>query len=551
LSKLVTGDGRTHIESPLMRESLVDRRVIAKTHSEREFEIMPDVILVGIGGQSIFDRGKAALLPVADELIEARGKHKMIVGVGGGTRVRHTISVALDLGLPTGGVAQLVGAMEEGLGGLTIGDLASDGAGKLVPAISDMGRQLTLARLILAWSEAEGGTRTPAQAAKLARELARLMDAMEIEDVDPARLGSLVPDALALHWERTLKFLAIVTAAWPAHLKEQGLVSQMQHAKHLVLAQARRLAAAPPPAPVIAAGVMSSVPVVTELLRVVTGLPNGALLLPGLDQSLDAESWESLVPAHPEHPQFGLKKLLDALGVRREDVAPLPGPEPTGPQRARAILLSEAMRPARTTERWHRVGAGLGGEAVAQALAGVAVLEAPGAEDEAEAVALILREAAETPGRTAALVTPDRALSRRVAARLATWQLRVEVAGQPLGQTAVGAFLDLAVEVAVEVHEVRRAVVARPEDPLIDRHLHRLALGLRGGLERDERAQVHRLCRPRRHDMALPRRVIGLVQILLADDPSGARVKQHDVCIRADRQCSFLRIEAHDPSGIR
>jgi molybdenum storage protein len=96
-----------------MRESLVDKRVIAKTHSEREFEIMPDVMLVGIGGQSIFDRGKEALLPVAEELTEARGKHKMIVGVGGGTRVRHTVSVALDLGIPTGGVAQLVGAMEE------------------------------------------------------------------------------------------------------------------------------------------------------------------------------------------------------------------------------------------------------------------------------------------------------------------------------------------------------------------------------------------------------------------------------------------------------
>ncbi|HZS42340.1 MAG TPA: uridine kinase [Polyangia bacterium] len=111
--KLVTGDGRTHVDSPLMRESLVDRRVIAKTHSEREFEIMPDVMLVGIGGQSIFDRGKEAILPVAEELGDARGKYKMIVGVGGGTRVRHTISVALDLGLPTGGVAQLVGAMEE------------------------------------------------------------------------------------------------------------------------------------------------------------------------------------------------------------------------------------------------------------------------------------------------------------------------------------------------------------------------------------------------------------------------------------------------------
>ena len=110
---LIKGDGRTHIESPLMRESLVDRKVIARTDSEHEFEVLPDVMLVGIGGQSIFDRGKAAILPVADELAEARGKVKMIVGVGGGTRVRHTISIALDLGLPTGGVAQLVGAMEE------------------------------------------------------------------------------------------------------------------------------------------------------------------------------------------------------------------------------------------------------------------------------------------------------------------------------------------------------------------------------------------------------------------------------------------------------
>lgn len=115
MSKLVTGDGRTHIESSLMRESLVDRRVIAKTDSEGEFAIMPDVVLVGIGGQSIFDRGRAAVLPVVDELRALREgrKHRIVLGVGGGTRVRHTVSVALDLGIPTGGVAQLVGAMEE------------------------------------------------------------------------------------------------------------------------------------------------------------------------------------------------------------------------------------------------------------------------------------------------------------------------------------------------------------------------------------------------------------------------------------------------------
>jgi molybdenum storage protein len=113
MSALKQGDGRTHIESTLMRESLVDKRVIAKTHTEREYAILPDVTLVGIGGQSIFDRGREALLPVSEELAATRGKHKIIVGVGGGTRVRHTVSIALDLGLPTGGVAQLVGAMEE------------------------------------------------------------------------------------------------------------------------------------------------------------------------------------------------------------------------------------------------------------------------------------------------------------------------------------------------------------------------------------------------------------------------------------------------------
>src|SRR5262249_17804765 len=120
MSKLVTGDGRTHIESSLMRESLVDRRVVAKTDSPNEFAIMPDVVLVGIGGQSIFDRGKSAVLPVADEPRHyreahraARGTPAIVLGVGGGTRVRHTVSVALDLGIPTGGVAQLVGAMEE------------------------------------------------------------------------------------------------------------------------------------------------------------------------------------------------------------------------------------------------------------------------------------------------------------------------------------------------------------------------------------------------------------------------------------------------------
>ncbi len=113
MSRLITGDGRTHIKSDLMRESLQNRDVVARTGSSREYQIMPDVVLVGIGGQSIFDRGKDALLPLVDELSQVRSDHRMVLGVGGGTRVRHTLAIAVDLGLPTGGIAQLVGAMEE------------------------------------------------------------------------------------------------------------------------------------------------------------------------------------------------------------------------------------------------------------------------------------------------------------------------------------------------------------------------------------------------------------------------------------------------------
>lgn len=114
MTKLVSGDGRTHIDSRLMRESLQDRRVTAATDSERDVHIFPEAALIGIGGHSIFDRGKAAILPLVDEIaaIKGTGKH-MVLAVGGGTRVRHTLSIGLDLGLPVGGIAQLIGAMEE------------------------------------------------------------------------------------------------------------------------------------------------------------------------------------------------------------------------------------------------------------------------------------------------------------------------------------------------------------------------------------------------------------------------------------------------------
>src|SRR5262245_33417480 len=104
---------RTHIPSKLMRESLLDKKVMASTETENELAILPDVNVIAVGGQSLLDRGKSALFPLVDEIVSCRKKHKIIVGVGGGARVRHTFHICLDLGIPLGGLAMVAGAVDE------------------------------------------------------------------------------------------------------------------------------------------------------------------------------------------------------------------------------------------------------------------------------------------------------------------------------------------------------------------------------------------------------------------------------------------------------
>ncbi len=138
---------------------------------------------------------------------------------------------------------------------------------------------------------------------------------------------------------------------WPAYLGEKGLLSAAGRRNAVIRAEAERLSTSLLLHPVIVAGVTGSIPATVELMRAVANLPNGAIVLPALDTDLDAESWQTIGPEHPEHPQFGLKKLLDALGCARSDVARL-GEAATAPARARTRLIAEAMRPAGTTERW-------------------------------------------------------------------------------------------------------------------------------------------------------------------------------------------------------
>lgn len=343
--------------------------------------------------------------------------------------------------------------------------VTADADGALgAPAIGTLPRLMALMRLILAWrgmpadaaTETETGSLrfdiSPGQAASLAADLARLMDFVESEEVDFSMLDTLVPEDLASHWAATTDFLQIVTERWPQYLEDNGLVSPVTRRNLLMARETERLAKGSAH-PVIAAGSTGTVPATARLLQTIATLSNGAVVLPGLDFRLDDESWDSL-PDHPEHPQAGMAELLRKFDVTRDAVPYLPGSAPDGASRARLHLVSEALRPAETTERWQGyLGSDVlspdGRASFANALAGVFLIEAPTAHDEAEAIALILKSCIAEPGKTAALVTPDRVLARRVAARLKGFGLAIDdSAGVPVLRTMPGAFLRLVLAAA-------------------------------------------------------------------------------------------------------
>ncbi len=341
---------------------------------------------------------------------------------------------------------------------LTAGEFAAgDGLAEIPPAISGLRRRLLLAQLIRKFEQliqraAERGEPevTPDQAVWLAADLARLLDEAQTERRDLRGLETLVPDEFAAHWQHTLEFLKILTEQWPKILAAEGALDPAQHRNRLLEAQAAAWRAKPPAAPVIAAGSTGSIPATADLLKTIAGLPQGSVVLPGLDTALDDTAW-SEVALSPSHPQHGLARLLDHLGLARTDVEPWSG---AGAEAvfaaARQSLLSAALRPAEAPAR--TPGEGLSAETVSHAFAGhVAYLECINPREEAAAIALALREALDTPGMTAALVTPDRDLARRVAAAMRRWDIEIDdSAGMPLAATPPVAFLRLVLDAARE-----------------------------------------------------------------------------------------------------
>ena len=319
--------------------------------------------------------------------------------------------------------------------GLSLEELpALAGSLDLPPAINDLRRRLLLTRIIL---RAPDLAATAPQAVRLAADLTHLLDQVETEGLSFDRLAGLVPADYASQWQVTLGFLTILTELWPGILAEEGAIDAAARRNRVLEAQAAAWRALPPAGPVIAAGSTGSIPATGALLEVIAGLPEGMLVLPGLDTDTDELGWEA-IRADEAHPQHTLARLLERLNLPRAAVPPWrPGVRPG--RRARARLLAEMLRPATTTEEWRGLE-GFGDSA----LAGLTRIDCPTAQDEAEVVALLLRHALETPERTAALVTPDRTLARRVATALSRWGILVnDSGGQHLADTAAGSFLNL------------------------------------------------------------------------------------------------------------
>ena len=154
----------------------------------------------------------------------------------------------------------------------------------------------------------------------------------------------------------------------------------------------------------------------------------------------------SSIPPAVGHPQFALQALLDRIGIARDAVLSLGQPAAHGRERT----VSEALRPAAATDRWQRLAGSDFPACVDAAFATLSVVEAANAEEEALAIAVALREAIETAGKTAALITPDRELARRVLGALERWHIPVDDSGgDALPDTSAGRFARLAAEAAL------------------------------------------------------------------------------------------------------
>ncbi len=336
---------------------------------------------------------------------------------------------------------------------LTIEWSASESARDMLdlpPAMPPLRRNILLARLIMGMKT---HAKNPGQALALAEALGRLIDQIYIEERNIEDLATLVPEDFAQHWKITIDFLKILSEAWPAILEENGAIDAADRRGRLIDTLCTHWQRTPPQTPVIAAGSTGSIPATARLLKTITNLPQGCVVLPGFDREMDKASWDTL-DAH--HPQATLKQLLERLEHERSNVHDWPYTISSTTKTAlhqdkQRWLAREMMRPAATTQDWQTLSTTqTEKEILIETLKNIQRYDCDTAQEEATLIACLMRETLEHPGRTATLITPDRSLARRVATVCQRWGIELDDSGgRPLNTTPRAGLLRLSVQTAL------------------------------------------------------------------------------------------------------
>lgn len=303
------------------------------------------------------------------------------------------------------------------------------------PAVSALRRRLELSQFVGALLTQDPDLAPRAALYDLSDSLAKLMEEMHGEGVDPAAFKDLDVTDESGHWDRALRFLNIVTPFF----HENEAPDKDLRLRRVIMARALNWADAPPAHPIIIAGSTGSRGATALLMEAVTKLPQGAVILPGFDFDLPDDVWDSMHDdlVSEDHPQYRFRKLMNQMDLQSADIAKWGATTPVHP--ARNALISLSLRPAPVTDQWLRDGPRLGD--LRDATQGLTLIEASSPRAEAEAIALRLRIAAQE-GITAALISPDRMLTRQVTAALDRWDIVPDdSAGTPLALSPPGRML--------------------------------------------------------------------------------------------------------------
>lgn len=305
------------------------------------------------------------------------------------------------------------------------------------PAISAIQRQAYLARII---TKLPDFSKSPAHDLALANALGQLLDQIYTEDLNINELPDLVDrEKFAQHWQVTLDFLQIISEHWPNILSEKGVIDAADRRNRLIQKLTQHWQESPPDYPVIAAGTTGSIPATATLLKTIMSLPQGRVVLPGLDKTSPDDVWNNI---DETHPQGTLKNLMSALDINRKSVEAWPCSD--SQTSSVENFVYDALVPAENTDAWQNTKSDSN---LTEELSHISLYECNTPQEEASLISLIMRDALEDKEKITALVTPDRDLARRTAQACQRWNIALDdSAGTRLSQTTAGSYILSVVE---------------------------------------------------------------------------------------------------------